>query len=220
MGTAKIKASFLLKAIATLIVIELILGSVAAWTNVPHLLTLAFARAIEIFLFLVLAKRSAGGMNVIGLSIPALWPGVKKGLFWSAGFGFVAILLFFIFFMMDRDPFAWIRSPVPGKLSDFLLLLLVAGIIAPVAEEIFFRGIVYGYLRRFGVIAAVILSTSLFAAIHLGPTIPVTQIVGGLVFAIAYEKEDSLMAPIMIHILGNLAIFCLSLPDVLKNLVI
>jgi membrane protease YdiL (CAAX protease family) len=34
--------------------------------------------------------------------------------------------------------------------------------------------------------------------------------VGGIVFAIAYEKEKSLMVPVTIHCLGNMAIFSLT----------
>jgi hypothetical protein len=41
--------------------------------------------------------------------------------------------------------------------------------------------------------------------------IPITQLVGGIVFALAYEKEKNLMAPITIHCLGNLAIFSIGL---------
>jgi hypothetical protein len=41
--------------------------------------------------------------------------------------------------------------------------------------------------------------------------IPLAQVVGGIVFAVAYEIEGSLMVPITIHVLGNLAIFTLSL---------
>ena len=40
--------------------------------------------------------------------------------------------------------------------------------------------------------------------------LPLTQIVGGIVFAIAYEKEKNLMVPVTIHCLGNLAIFSLT----------
>jgi membrane protease YdiL (CAAX protease family) len=58
----------------------------------------------------------------------------------------------------------------------------------------------------------VLFSTAVFAAFHL-PGIPVTQIVGGIVFAVAYHTGKSLMVPIVIHVLGNLAIFSLSLPS-------
>ena len=50
-----------------------------------------------------------------------------------------------------------------------------------------------------------------FVAMHLPAGLPVTQVVGGLVFALAYEYSGSLLAPILIHALGNLAIFSLAL---------
>jgi membrane protease YdiL (CAAX protease family) len=87
----------------------------------------------------------------------------------------------------------------------------VGGLLAPIAEEVVFRGLIFGYLRRWGLPAALLISTAIFAALHL-PAIPATQIVGGAVFAIAYHIEGSLMVPILIHSLGNLAIFTLSLP--------
>ena len=37
------------------------------------------------------------------------------------------------------------------------------------------------------------------------------QMIGGILFAVAYEMEKNLLAPITIHILGNLAIFILTL---------
>ena len=45
---------------------------------------------------------------------------------------------------------------------------------------------------------------------HL-PGLPVTQAIGAVVFALAYERAGSLAAPIAIHVLGNCAIFALSL---------
>jgi membrane protease YdiL (CAAX protease family) len=87
-------------------------------------------------------------------------------------------------------------------------------LIGPIAEEIFFRGILYGFFRRWGIPAAVILSTFLFVLSHShtsGPAIPVTQLIGGILFAVAYEIEKNLLVPITIHSLGNLAIFTLAL---------
>ena len=37
--------------------------------------------------------------------------------------------------------------------------------------------------------------------------VQVTQLVGGILFAVAYEVEGSLMTPIVIHVLGNMGIF-------------
>ena len=81
---------------------------------------------------------------------------------------------------------------------------------APLAEELYFRGVLYGWLRRFGPAVAVIGSTLVFVAAYpnLVP-IPITQLIGGLVIAISYEIEKNLMVPILVHGLGNAALFSL-----------
>jgi membrane protease YdiL (CAAX protease family) len=59
---------------------------------------------------------------------------------------------------------------------------------------------------------ALIGTTVIFVLAHaIISRIPLTQIVGGIVFAVAYEVEGNLMVPITIHVLGNMAIFALSL---------
>ncbi len=81
-------------------------------------------------------------------------------------------------------------------------------LIGPIAEEIFFRGILYGFFRRWGAPTAIVLSTLLFVLPHTsGSIIPVTQLIGGILFAVAYEVEKNLLVPMLIHCLGNLAIF-------------
>ncbi|MGD9179205.1 MAG: CPBP family intramembrane metalloprotease, partial [Desulfobacterales bacterium] len=87
-------------------------------------------------------------------------------------------------------------------------------LIGPLAEEIFFRGILYGFFRKWGVPTAILLSTLFFVLSHThtsGSIIPVTQLIGGILFAISYEVEKNLLVPITIHCLGNLAIFTLAL---------
>lgn len=96
--------------------------------------------------------------------------------------------------------------------GEFILFFLVGGIISPITEELFFRGVIYGFLRRWGAISAVVFSSLAFVlAHHMVSTgllfIPFT---GGIVFALAYEIEKNLMVPITLHVLGNLAIFVLS----------
>jgi hypothetical protein len=93
-----------------------------------------------------------------------------------------------------------------------ILFFLTGVLVSPAAEEIFFRGILYGYFRRWGAAPALALSTLAFVAAHFpGRGIPLTQAVGGLVFAVSYEKEKNLLVPFIVHSLGNLAIFSLSL---------
>ena len=58
---------------------------------------------------------------------------------------------------------------------------------------------------------ALIISTLMFVLAHsVGAGFPVTQVIGGILFAVAYEVEGNLMVPITIHVLGNSALFTLA----------
>lgn len=84
-----------------------------------------------------------------------------------------------------------------------VLAIAVAVLVAPVEEEIFFRGFVYAGLRRsLGVGAGTGASAFLFALPHIGGNVVVVFTLG-LLFALLYEKTSSLLAPISAHILHN-----------------
>lgn len=152
------------------------------------------------------------GLAAIGWS-PRTWlQGLRQGAVWSAGFALVAGAGMILLSFAGYHPLSSLGSPLKGRTAELLLFFLLGGLIAPVAEEVFFRGILYGFFRRWGIAAALIASTAVFVALHTTQGLPVTQIVGGLVFALAYETTRNLMVPITIHVLGNLAIFTLSLP--------
>jgi len=177
------------------------------------MIVLGGARSIEILLMIQIARKGDKGMAALGLTGSGIPVGLRQGLVWSLGFGFLTAVTFAILLGIGTDPLAYFRSPMPAGVFEMLLLLCVGCIASPIAEEIFFRGLLYGFFRRRGVIVAVILSTGLFVLVHANrPQIPLSQIVGGLVFAVSYEIEGNLMVPITIHILGNAALYALSLP--------
>lgn len=159
--------------------------------------------------FVLLIQR---GLDAIGLESHTMYHGLKKGLLWSVGFGIVALVALGSLYIAGINVWPILHTRLPAGPKNMLLLFLVGGIVAPVAEEVFFRGILYSFFRRWGVLVALILSTGIFLLAHpLKGAFPVTQFVGGVVFAVAYEVEGSLMAPIVIHMLGNLSIFTISL---------
>jgi hypothetical protein len=173
---------------------------------------LGTARLLETILILLIVLLWGKGLTSIGLASSKIIPGFIKGLTWSVGFGVVALLGFFVLSIFGHEPLQLVKTRLPRWPGDILLFFLVGGIVAPIAEEVFFRGILYGFFRRWGVVVALVLSTVFFVMPHLGAHgIPMTQIVGGVLFAIAYEIEGNLMTPITIHSLGNLAIFTISL---------
>ncbi|MFO7713573.1 CPBP family intramembrane glutamic endopeptidase [Desulfosarcina sp.] len=211
MGPAPISTTFLLASLLAVALLEASAAYFGTHVALPRLWLVGATRTAQIMAVTTLAVVQAGGLHVLGLNRTSMLPGLGKGLVWSAGFAAAAGLLFLGLFVAGRDPLMLVRSPLPEEAGQRIWFFLIGGIVGPVFEEILFRGLIFGYLRRWNVPAAVLISTFVFAAFHL-PTIPVTQIVGGLVFALAYHTGKSLMVPITIHALGNLAIFTLSLP--------
>ena len=176
------------------------------------LVLLGAIRLAEIGIFIGIVHYCEKGLRAIGLARSEIPSGIKRGMVWSIGFGAIVGSIAALGLIAGYDVLKTVRSPMPPGITDVLLLLCVGGIIGPFAEEIFFRGILYGFFRRWGMPAAVALSTIPFVILHANAAaIPLTQIAGGAVCAVAYELEDNLLVPASIHIIGNMAIFTLSL---------
>jgi membrane protease YdiL (CAAX protease family) len=178
---------------------------------VQPMIGLGFARLLQIILLLLIVMNVEKNIAAIGIARSQISTGVKKAVIWSFGFGFATGVVFIILWAAGFQVSAFFQAPVPPTYGDFFLFIAVAAVIAPVAEEIFFRGILYGFLRKWSLTTALVISTALFVIPHAtGSGIPITQVIGGFLFAVAYEIEKNLFVPIIIHSLGNLAIFCLS----------
>jgi CAAX protease family protein len=85
-----------------------------------------------------------------------------------------------------------------------LVLGIITMLLAPVAEEVLFRGILYPWLKQAGFPRLALWGTTiLFAAIHfnLATFIPLAAL--ALVLALLYDRMDNLLAPITAHALFN-----------------
>jgi len=206
----QIQVRTLALAVAAVVLVEA--GMAFANAAFNPLLRLGVARLFELGLMVWIVHVVGGSVASIGLDRARWLADLKKGFLWSAGFGALSAIGFAVLFMAGTNPLSVIRTGFPKSSEDLLLFFLVGGIVAPVTEEVFFRGILYGFLRRWGILVALVLSTAAFALTHgIGHGFPVTQVVGGILFAGAYEIEKNLVVPITIHCLGNLAIFSLSM---------
>ncbi len=77
-------------------------------------------------------------------------------------------------------------------------------IVAPVVEEIFFRGFVYGgFRRRYGWLRAALFSSVLFALVHGEWTAFVPIFLLGMLFAYLYEHSGAIWAGIVLHVTNN-----------------
>ncbi len=95
--------------------------------------------------------------------------------------------------------------------GDPYLAVISIAIIAPIVEEIVFRGFIYGGLRpRLGVTLSVLISAAVFALAHtlsvggsillLGPSL----FIAGLALALVYERSRSLVPGMVLHACFNL----------------
>jgi len=211
MEANKITLKTLTISIAAVFAIETVFRLAISGQPGSHLPALGIIRCLEALLLVFITGRFEKDPNAIGLSRSKMLPGLLRGLIWSVCFGIAAGVLFLVLFAAGINPLKLVNTPLPSAPRQIFIFFLVGGVIGPIWEEIFFRGIIFGFFRRWGVYAAILISTALFVLPHFdGHHLPLTQIVGGIVFAIAYEKEKSLMVPITIHCLGNMAIFSLA----------
>lgn len=96
------------------------------------------------------------------------------------------------------------------------LLILVVGVLAPVSEELFFRGLLYGAFRkranarwlgavvdtmtpRWNIAVATVVSAAIFAAVHFEPVVLPGLFAAGVVFARSYERSGRLGPAIWAH---------------------
>jgi membrane protease YdiL (CAAX protease family) len=206
MESDRIKMKTLLVATVALVLLESVSFSAVSAAMVAT----GLARCVGICILLAITLKMQGRLDIIGLRSSAIGSGILRGIVWSKGFGAVVAVGWVAGRLAGIIPVGLFQSRMPQQPADIFTYFVVGAGVAPIAEEIYFRGLVYGYLRRWGPVAAILGSTLLFVAVHPDlQHIPFPQIVGGLLFALSYEVEKNLMVPIVIHMSGNLALFSL-----------
>jgi uncharacterized protein len=205
--------SLLIKGLLAIVATEALVPLLLVRLPISGMVALGILRLIQSIVLLALVHLSDGDVDwhVIGLGRGTRARGWRWGLMGAALFALAALGGGTALYLLGMNPLRLIHTPLPAATGQKALFFIVGGCIAPITEEVFFRGYLYTYCRRWGVLAALALSTAVFVALHLPTGLPITQLVGGVVFALAYEYSESLIAAFLIHSLGNLAIFCLSL---------
>lgn len=179
-------------------------GAAALWAT-------GALRAGEAALCLAYWRLRGWSFGDLGLTGPRAGGGLAWGVAASAAFAAaVALAEGGGRLLAGKSFLAALAGPRP-PVDELAALLVVGAGIAPLFEELAFRGILYGGLRkRLGPLPAGAAATAAFAAAHLFTTgVPWVQAVGGLAFFAAYELSGSLWAPILVHACGNLALFLL-----------
>lgn len=105
--------------------------------------------------------------------------------------------------------------------AEYILAFLMLVVIAPVAEELLFRGYVFGKLRKYAPLWIAILITSLlFAVVHFAWNVGLDVFALSIVLCLLRVVSGSLWPSIMLHMLKNgVAFYFLFInPSVLSTL--
>jgi len=94
------------------------------------------------------------------------------------------------------------------------VMFIGVGILAPISEELYFRGLLHDWFRqRWGMWASIIASSVFFGLAHFDSIgVLVSSFIMGIAMAYVYEKTKTLWITIAIHIITNsIAVFLLYL---------
>jgi len=110
---------------------------------------------------------------------------------------------------LDSHWAEWFDSDLAwGPMAAVVVTLAATVVLAPVFEEIIFRGLLYGSLRaRFGVAPSIIVSALLFAVAHgYGAAGFASVFFSGALWAWSYERTRSVLPAIAAHMANNASV--------------
>lgn len=115
-----------------------------------------------------------------------------SGFFVKLGFGSSSVSL-------PNNTFYW-----------FIINVVLLAIIPAIMEEFIFRGMIFNGLRKSSFIVATIVSSVMFALIHLSINQFVYPIIMGIVFSFVLEKTGSLAYSMIVHCCNNFIVILIS----------
>ena len=167
---------------------------------------LAYLTAV-IATYLVIVRRQRGSWRDIGFRTPPLLAFLLTPLLF---FGqlmallIVNVILRAIIGNFENPQIAALTDPKGFSWLNFAFVFVVGAIIAPIVEEMVFRGLLYQWLRKHtNIVIAIILSGAIFAAAHVYPVVLLPLFVIGVVFAAVFEWTKSLWITILLHFFQN-----------------
>ncbi|PNK61934.1 CPBP family intramembrane metalloprotease [Psychrobacter sp. FDAARGOS_221] len=112
-------------------------------------------------------------------------------------------------YLLDKDPTAFVDDLYFSADPKWLLILVMV-VVAPIYEEVVFRGVLWSaiveqYQGKKGVWVASVVTSAIFALIHLQYELYEMSVIFLLALLLSYAraKSGSLLLPIVIHIINN-----------------
>jgi membrane protease YdiL (CAAX protease family) len=148
------------------------------------------------------AWRGAEGIGEIlrRLGVRAFRP---KALLWVAAAIGVYLLFTVVYTALVVEPH---QKDIAKDFGPLAVQILLICLLAPISEEVCFRGMLFSGLReRLPRLAAALISGFVFGGLHAttGVTAVPPLMVFGLLLALLYERTGSIVPGIMLHMLNN-----------------
>lgn len=91
-----------------------------------------------------------------------------------------------------------------SNIAPLPVMLLIIAVGPALGEELIFRGVIgRGLVARWGVLAGVLITSCLFAAVHMHPVHVVAVIPLGIAMHLIYLATRSFWGPVLLHFLNN-----------------
>jgi membrane protease YdiL (CAAX protease family) len=167
-------------------------------------------RVLILLLVWLTVKRSGGSFARLGVSLRGVVRNVSIGI--AAGLLLLAVSLYservysaVLFLTPVQNPLvAQVQTATTAR--DLLMPLLLAGIMAPVAEEFLYRLLTFLSLKeKWGLWRGGIVSALLFGLMHFNLYWMGEMLVVGLGLALLYYRSGSLVSAIVAHSVVNTA---------------
>lgn len=164
---------------------------------------------VSIFYFVLKGGRQ--GIDSLGLTVKNMLLNIKYGA--AAYVGLIPVLLgvalvtaaLFKIFNIPIEPQQMVEMlKEETKTPSLIYMIVFTSFLGPFMEEIFFRGFVYGALRKkIGVLGGILASAAFFACVHVNTAsfMPILSL--GILLAYIYEKTGSLVSSITVHVMHN-----------------
>ena len=157
--------------------------------------------------YIVIVRRKRGSWREIGFRMPPLLGVLLAPMIFVGQLLALALvngLLRLIIGDFENPQIEALTDPNGFSWLNFAVVFTVGAIIAPIVEEMLFRGLLYQWLRSHtSVVVAIIASGAIFSVVHVYPVILLPLFVVGVVLAAVFEWTQSLWITILLHFFQN-----------------
>lgn len=117
-------------------------------------------------------------------------------------------MIAFLIDMLGTDEKFYSAASFDPKTTPFIPGLILYVLVSPLLEEMTFRWLMYGRIKKhLGEIAAIILSSLFFGIMHIVPVQVIYASLMGLVIALLYRTKRDLLLCFIFHMAANAFIF-------------